>query len=64
MLLMMIKNRNILIDDDNESILLADFGSAYVLRDSSYSTVAGSMLYMAPERFSERNIPSPQSDLW
>ena len=53
--------RNILIDDDNESILLADFGSAYVLNDS---TVAGSQLYMAPERLNDPNVSSPQSDLW
>ena len=46
-----------------QSILLTDFGGAYYFKDSTYSSVHGSKLYMAPERF-EENIPSSKSDLW
>lgn len=46
-----------------QSILLTDFSAAYIERDSTYSSVQGSPLYMAPERF-EENVPSSKSDLW
>ena len=46
-----------------QSILLADFGGAYIERDSTYSCVPATLDYMAPER-SRQNVPSSKSDLW
>ena len=51
------------MSDDLQSILLTDFGGAYFQRDSTYSTVPCTLVYMAPERFGE-NLPSSKSDLW
>ena len=64
-----IKPDNILIDS-KDSFLITDFGisskARSTLRQSmqSGSSGAGTMAYMAPERFSKDNLPIKASDVW
>ena len=64
-----IKPDNILIDS-NDSFLITDFGisakARSTLRQSlqSGASGAGTMAYMAPERFSKDNMPVKASDVW
>jgi len=64
-----IKPDNILIDN-NDSFLITDFGisakARSTLRQSlqSGASGAGTMAYMAPERFSKENLPIKASDVW
>jgi len=64
-----IKPDNILIDS-NDSFLITDFGisskARSTLRQSMQSGTsgAGTMAYMAPERFSKDNLPIKASDVW
>ena len=64
-----IKPDNILIDD-NGSFLISDFGISTKARSTlrrsmlADSTGAGTMAYMAPERFSGKPLPVKASDIW
>ena len=51
------------MSDDQMSILVADFGEAILTEYSIRTSVAGTLLYMAPERI--KLIPvALKSDLW
>ena len=50
------------MSDDYSSILVADFGEAFITQEDSTTFAAGTLSYMAPERFS--NHPTSKSDLW
>ena len=64
-----IKPHNVLLDG-NDTFLITDFGisakARSTLRQSMQSADArvGTMTYMAPERFSENNLPVKLSDVW
>jgi len=60
-----IKPENLLYDGDGGAVKLADFGVAYVIRDTMTRLTnvesTGSLLYVAPELLQGKK-PSPQSD--
>ena len=64
-----VKPDNVLIDG-NGSFLITDFGISSKARSTlrmsvqSGSSGAGTMAYMAPERFSKDNLPIKASDVW
>ena len=62
-----IKPRNILLSDTGD-YLITDFGISMTIRNtfrrSAITPVAGTMAYMAPERFSADPTPIIASDIW
>ncbi|MEW2355900.1 serine/threonine-protein kinase [Spirillospora sp. NPDC029432] len=61
-----VKPSNVLLADDGQRVVLADFGIASVDSDPSLTksgTFVGSPGYVAPERLRERPV-GPESDLW
>ena len=52
-------------DEDNESILVADFGESFITNGTTTRDVGGTTLYMAPERLNpDIRTESNKSDLW
>ena len=62
-----IKPANILISDTNDYVI-TDFGISMTIRNtlrrSALAPVAGTLAYMAPERFSANPTPIIASDIW
>ena len=60
-----IKPENVLLDD-NDSFLITDFGISTKVRNTlqSAGSKAGTMVYMAPERFNTDYQPIKASDVW
>lgn len=61
-----IKPANVLIDD-NGNYAITDFGISAATGAPASETddeTGGTFAYMAPERFTERTCPMPESDIW
>ena len=64
-----IKPDNIMIGNDGETFMITDFGVSTHVRSTLRKSIgafssAGTIAYMAPERFSKNNTPIPANDIY
>ena len=64
-----IKPDNIMIGNDGETYMITDFGVSTHVRSTLRKSIgafssAGTIAYMAPERFSKNNTPIPANDIY